>query len=85
MSAINEIAEKYNFEIFEDSAQALGARFKGKMQARLVQEVVLAFILQKFCCWRYGAAVCNDYETYEKVNCLGITEDLKVEKLSSGI
>ncbi len=84
MSAINEIAEKYNLEIFEDSAQALGARFKGQHAGTFGAGGCISFYPAKIlgCLGDGGAVVCNDYETYEKVKLLrdhGRSESGEVE------
>ena len=67
MSAIQDIAEKYNLMIFEDSAQALGSRYKGKHAGTFGRGGCISFFPAKVmgCFGDGGAILCNDDSTYK--------------------
>lgn len=44
MDALEALAEKYNLGIIEDSAHALGAEYKGKKSALVVELVILLYL-----------------------------------------
>lgn len=69
MDAILEIAEKHNLLIFEDSAQALGSRFKGRHSGTFGVGGCISFYPAKIlgCLGDGGAVLCNDQEIYEKI------------------
>ena len=84
MDSILEIANKYGLEVFEDSAQALGARYKGKHAGTFGVGGCISFYPAKIlgCFGDGGAVICNDEETYKKIKLLrdhGRAENGEVE------
>lgn len=69
MDAVLEIADKYNLLVFEDSAQALGSRFKGRHAGTFGIGGCISFYPAKIlgCLGDGGAVLCNDREIYEKL------------------
>lgn len=69
MDAIQEIADKHNLLIFEDSAQALGSRYKGRHAGTFGVGGCISFYPAKIlgCLGDGGAVLCNDFEIYEKI------------------
>lgn len=69
MDAILEIAEKHNLLIIEDSAQALGSKFKGRHAGTFGIGSCISFYPAKIlgCLGDGGAVLCNDQEIYEKI------------------
>ncbi len=69
MDAVKKIADKYNLLIIEDSAQALGSRFKGRHAGTFGVGGCISFYPAKLlgCLGDGGAVLCNDQEVYEKI------------------
>jgi dTDP-4-amino-4,6-dideoxygalactose transaminase len=69
MSKIQDISTRYGLDIFEDSAQALGATYKGKHIGSFGKGGCISFYPAKIlgCLGDGGAVVCNDPELYEKM------------------
>lgn len=69
MDAVQEIADKHNLLIFEDSAQALGSRFKGRHAGTFGVGGCISFYPAKIlgCLGDGGAVLCNDHDIYEKI------------------
>lgn len=72
MEEILNLSRKYNLEIFEDSAQALGARYKGQHAGTFGSGGCLSFYPAKIlgCLGDGGAVICNDMDTFEKLKLL---------------
>ena len=72
MNRINEIAQKYGLMIFEDSAQALGAKFDNICAGNFGVGGCISFYPAKTlgCFGDGGAIICNDENTYEKIKAL---------------
>jgi len=72
MDAINELANKYNLLIIEDSAQGLGSSYKGKMAGTFGLAGTYSFYPAKVlgCFGDGGAVVTNNDEIAEKVKLL---------------
>ncbi len=69
MDPLLKIATKYNLLIIEDSAQALGARFKGRHAGTFGIGGCLSFYPAKVlgCLGDGGAVLCNDKEVYKNI------------------
>jgi dTDP-4-amino-4,6-dideoxygalactose transaminase len=69
MDAIKAIAQKYDLEIYEDAAQALGSKFKGKYAGTFGKASCISFYPAKVvgCFGDGGAVLTNDEETYERI------------------
>ncbi|MBL10423.1 MAG: cell wall biogenesis protein [Acidiferrobacteraceae bacterium] len=69
MDEILEIAKSFNLKVFEDSAQALGAKYKGKYAGSFGEGGCISFYPAKIlgCFGDGGAMVTNNQETYEKI------------------
>ncbi|MCI5147156.1 MAG: DegT/DnrJ/EryC1/StrS family aminotransferase, partial [Candidatus Electrothrix sp. AR3] len=69
MDAVQEIVEKYGLLIVEDSAQALGSRFKGRHAGTFGIGGCISFYPAKLlgCLGDGGAILCNDEEIYNKI------------------
>ena len=66
--AINKIANKHNLIVIEDSAESLGAKYKGKMSGNLGDISTLSFFGNKTITTGEGGMVLtNDYEKYKKL------------------
>ena len=72
MEKIMKIARKHNLVVIEDSAQALGASFKGKMAGSIGLTGCFSFYPAKIlgCFGDGGALTTNSKETYEKAKLL---------------
>lgn len=72
MDIISEICEKYGLLLFEDSAQALGSKFKGKNAGTFGLASCISFYPAKVlgCFGDGGAVLTSDEEIYRKVLCL---------------
>ena len=69
MDSIQEIADRHNLYIIEDSAQALGSKFKGRFAGTFGRAGVFSFYPAKIlgCFGDGGAVVTNDDEIARKV------------------
>ena len=69
MEKIINIANKYGLQIYEDSAQALGAKYKGKYAGTFGQGGCISFYPAKVlgCFGDGGAVITNESHIYEKV------------------
>jgi dTDP-4-amino-4,6-dideoxygalactose transaminase len=69
MDIISEICEKYGLLLFEDSAQALGSKFKGKNAGTFGLASCISFYPAKVlgCFGDGGAVLTSDEEIYRKV------------------
>ena len=69
MDEIQEIANKYKISIYEDSAQALGAKYDGKFAGSFGKGGCISFYPAKVlgCFGDGGAVITNNDEIYEKV------------------
>lgn len=84
MDAIMEIADKNGLLVFEDAAQALGSKFKGKCAGTFGVASCISFYPAKIlgCFGDGGAVLTNDDEIYKKLLLLrdhGRTENNDVE------
>ena len=69
MDVILAIADKYNLQVYEDSAQALGAKYKGKSAGSFGMGGCISFYPAKVlgCFGDGGAVLTNDKEIYETI------------------
>jgi len=69
MDQILEISQEYGLQIYEDSAQALGAKYKGKAAGSFGVGGCISFYPAKIlgCFGDGGAVLCNDEEIYQKI------------------
>lgn len=69
MDSIIDIANEHGLQIYEDSAQALGAKFKGKMAGTFGLGGCISFYPAKIlgCFGDGGAVLCNSEDMYEKI------------------
>lgn len=69
MDAIMAIAEKHGLEVYEDTAQALGSKFKGKCAGTFGRTSCISFYPAKVlgCFGDGGAVLTNDDEIYQRV------------------
>jgi dTDP-4-amino-4,6-dideoxygalactose transaminase len=69
MDAIEAIARKHRLEIYEDAAQALGSKFKGKGAGTFGRAACISFYPAKVlgCLGDGGAVLTNDDEIYRKL------------------
>lgn len=69
MDAIEAIARKHGFEVYEDAAQALGSKFKGKGAGTFGRAACISFYPAKVlgCLGDGGAVITNDDEIYRKL------------------
>lgn len=69
MAIVQEIADKHNLLIFEDSAQALGSRFQGRHAGTFGVGGCISFYPAKIlgCLGDGGAVLCNDRDIYDKI------------------
>lgn len=72
MDPILEIASKNGLLVFEDSAQALGAKYKEKHAGTFGMGGCISFYPAKIlgCLGDGGAVICNDEESYKKIKLL---------------
>lgn len=72
MDRICSLASEYGLDVFEDSAQALGAKFKGKNAGTFGRFGTFSFYPAKVlgCFGDGGAIVTNDHETAAKIRLL---------------
>ena len=69
MDTVLEIANRHNLLVIEDSAQALGSRFKGRHAGTFGVGGCISFYPAKIlgCLGDGGAVLCNDDEIYRKI------------------
>ena len=69
MDEIQVIADKYGLMVFEDAAQALGAKYKGRSAGNFGIGGCISFYPAKVlgCFGDAGAILCNDDEIYKKL------------------
>jgi dTDP-4-amino-4,6-dideoxygalactose transaminase len=69
MDAILKIADRYNLQVYEDSAQALGAKYKGKSAGSFGVGGCISFYPAKVlgCFGDGGAVLTNDEEIYKAI------------------
>lgn len=69
MDKIQKIADKHGLMVFEDAAQALGAKYKGKAAGNFGLGGCISFYPAKVlgCFGDAGAILCNDEEIYKKL------------------
>jgi dTDP-4-amino-4,6-dideoxygalactose transaminase len=69
MNNIQNIADKYNLDIYEDSAQALGAKYNGIFAGNFGKAGCISFYPAKIigCLGDGGMVLSNDKEIYEKI------------------
>jgi dTDP-4-amino-4,6-dideoxygalactose transaminase len=69
MDAILAIADKYNLQVYEDSAQALGAKYKGQSAGSFGMGGCISFYPAKVlgCFGDGGAVLTNNKEIYETI------------------
>ena len=69
MDAIREVAQKHGLLIFEDAAQALGAKYKGRCAGTFGVASCISFYPAKTlgCLGDGGAVLTNDEEVYRKL------------------
>lgn len=69
MNHVLEISQEYGLQIYEDSAQALGAKFKGQGAGTFGVGGCISFYPAKTlgCFGDGGAVLCNDDETYQRI------------------
>lgn len=72
MDKILEIAKRHNLEVFEDSAQAMGAKFDGQGAGTIGRWGTYSFYPSKTlgCFGDAGGFVTNDAEIYERVRAM---------------
>jgi len=72
MEKIINIANNYELQIYEDSAQALGAKYKGKMAGTFGLGGCISFYPAKIlgCFGDGGAVLCNSEEIYNNIKLL---------------
>jgi len=84
MDAIQTIADKHGLDIYEDAAQALGSKFRGKCAGTFGVASCISFYPAKIlgCLGDGGAVLTNDGEVYRKLLLLrdhGRSEDGNIE------
>ncbi len=69
MDAVNAIVNKHGLLVFEDSAQALGSKFKGRCAGTFGVGGCISFYPAKIlgCLGDGGAVLCNDRDIYDKL------------------
>lgn len=69
MDLLSEIAQEYDLLLFEDSAQALGSKFKGQAAGTFGLGGCISFYPAKIlgCLGDGGAVITNDQEVYERL------------------
>lgn len=69
MDAIMDISDRYNLLVFEDSAQALGSRYKGRHAGTFGVGGCISFYPAKIlgCFGDGGAILCNDKDIFQKL------------------
>ncbi len=88
MEKIQQIAKKHNLKVIEDSAQAHGAIYKGKMVGNLGDASAFSFYPSKNlgCLGDGGAVTTNDEELYKKIKALAnYGSDTKYHHIYKGV
>lgn len=88
MQKVWEIAKKYNLKVFEDCAQAHGAKYQGKRVGNLSDAGAFSFYPGKNlgCMGDGGAVVTNDEELYNKVKAIAnYGSDRKYHHIYKGV
>lgn len=69
MDAIQEVADRHGLKIFEDAAQGLGSKFKGKGAGTFGVASCISFYPAKVlgCLGDGGAVLCNDQHVYDQL------------------
>ncbi|MBF0424568.1 MAG: DegT/DnrJ/EryC1/StrS family aminotransferase [Magnetococcales bacterium] len=69
MDAIQAIADKHGLQVYEDAAQALGAKYKGRCAGTFGVGACISFYPAKVlgCLGDGGAVLCNDDAVYQKL------------------
>jgi len=69
MAAIQSIADQYGLDIYEDAAQALGAKFKGQYAGTFGKAACISFYPAKIlgCLGDGGLVLTSDREIYDKL------------------
>lgn len=69
MDALAAVAERHGLLLFEDAAQALGSKFKGRTAGTFGVASCISFYPAKVlgCLGDGGAVLCNDKDVYERV------------------
>ncbi len=69
MDAIGAIAQKHHLDLYEDAAQALGSKFKGRAAGTFGRAACISFYPAKVlgCLGDGGAVLTNDEEIYAKL------------------
>ena len=69
MDAIREIADRHGLLVFEDAAQALGSKFKGRFAGTFGVASAISFYPAKLlgCLGDGGAVLTNDAQVYDKL------------------
>ena len=84
MDAIQAVAEKHGLQVYEDAAQALGSKFKGRCAGTFGVASCISFYPAKIlgCLGDGGAVLTNDEEIYRKLLLLrdhGRNEDGEID------
>lgn len=88
MDEIEKIAKKYNLLVFEDSAQAHGAKYKGKRAGSIGVASAFSFYPGKNlgALGDAGAVTTNDKELMQKIRALGnYGSDIKYHHMYQGV
>lgn len=84
MGKIMKIAEKHNLPVIEDTAQALGAKYKGKYAGTIGDYGCFSFQAIKYMTTIDGGMLVmkkkEDYEKAKRIRWFGIDRDLKIKK-----
>ncbi|MCK4785916.1 MAG: DegT/DnrJ/EryC1/StrS family aminotransferase, partial [Desulfobacteraceae bacterium] len=69
MDALQSIADRHNLQIYEDAAQGLGSKYKGKFAGTFGTGACISFYPAKNlgCLGDAGAVLCNDDDMYRKL------------------
>jgi dTDP-4-amino-4,6-dideoxygalactose transaminase len=69
MDALQAIADKHGLQLYEDAAQGLGAKYKGRFAGTFGVGACISFYPAKNlgCMGDGGAVLCNDKDVYEKL------------------
>lgn len=69
MDAVQAIADKHGLKVFEDAAQGLGSRFRGRCAGTFGVGSCISFYPAKIlgCLGDGGAVLCNDDDVYKKL------------------